>query len=97
MDSLPTGVIVFFAVATIVAALCHLALRRYGLASLASALTGPFAFAGVCMIHGEGISLPTWWIFLFFLVLSGVVALVVGFPILVWRVHHEEKARESGS
>jgi hypothetical protein len=82
---MPTGVLIFFAVATFVVAVLHWWLRRYFVASVIAAAASPLIFALVCLIHGDEMGMPPPKVLGFFAVLSFIIAVVVGVVFLAQR------------
>ena len=85
MTSLPEGVQIYLLTSIVVALLIHWRFRRYVIGSGITAILGFTAFALICVLDGEAISLTEPSVVLFFTAISLVVGVVIGLPFVLWR------------
>jgi membrane protein DedA with SNARE-associated domain len=85
MSSIPTGVLIYFSVSTLVAALVHWRIKRYLIACGVSAAIGPISFAVVSALAGESPYIPEAKVAVFFAVISLIISAFVGLAFFIPR------------
>ena len=88
LTSLPTGVVVMFAVAAFVSAVIHWRIKSYLLAATASLVASPAAFVLVCTLLAGFPKDTTPRALLILALMALPFALLVGIPFLVYRRLH---------
>lgn len=93
MSSVPTGVLVYFLVSTVVAVLSHALLRRYFIGCGVAATSSPFAFAFACLALADSPNTVDVKILVFFWAISLLIALVVGVPFFIYRSYARRRPK----